>query len=94
MGNTPQIAGYLPSGDMGIGLCYQCARHAAVRIVSGQPLDGFVPNFAIVLAPYPEPATGVMLALPVCGECLTGRGVAGAPQQERRIIPASGKVPR
>lgn len=112
-------ASYVPAGDMGLGLCYLGIRRLAEIQLERDLLEqqekppradgslpaGFVPNFAVTLAPYPmhdlaTPVSLPVLALPVCFGCLAGTkdqcgGLpAGGNAQRSQILIARGKVPR
>jgi hypothetical protein len=76
--------------DLGLGYCYRCVQYLTVQDVNGRATR-YVPRFALTTAPWPMPELGVVIALPVCYDCLTGRGEAGAPGSG--IVTANGRLP-
>jgi hypothetical protein len=117
--NIRAPANFVPAGDMGLGLCYLGMRRLAERQLERQQIEsgtkqartdgslpaGFVPNFAVTLAPYPmhdyaTPAGIPVIALPVCFGCLSGSdSQCGGPPADGLassglLLIGRGKVPR
>jgi hypothetical protein len=75
--------------DIGLGYCYRCIQYLTIQDVQGKACH-HRPRFAVTVAPFPL-APGVVLPLPACYDCLTGRGEAGSASSG--LIVANGKVP-